>query len=156
RAHRLGGSARRLPGAGSRHRVVGAAGGDAVLMRRGYAETEVGQIHYRELGSGPTVVLLHQMASSSTMFEPAMPYFAEPLRTVAMDRLGFALPDPPPRPDGVIRWFVRAVVGLLDHLGAWPGADNVEIDGDDGVATLDPAGFAAPIVKFLDAGRSRT
>lgn len=42
-------------------------------IRRGYVETVHGQVHYRTLGSGRALVLLHQTASASAMFEPLLP-----------------------------------------------------------------------------------
>lgn len=41
-------------------------------IRRGYVETTHGQVHYRTLGSGRALVLLHQTASASAMFETLM------------------------------------------------------------------------------------
>lgn len=97
-------------------------------MRRGYADTPVGQIHYREAGAGGAaaggvagaapVVLLHMTASSSTLYERAAPLLAASgRRVIAMDTPGFGLSDPPPGPDGSIAHYGRAVVGLLDALG---------------------------------------
>ena len=86
-------------------------------MRRGYADTPVGQIHYRELGGGPPLLLLHMTASSSALFERVAPLLAEGRRVIAMDTPGFGLSDPPPGPDGAIEHYGRAVVGLLDALG---------------------------------------
>ena len=45
-------------------------------MRRGYADTEVGQVHYVEAGEGPPVVLLHQTASSSVVYARTLPLLA--------------------------------------------------------------------------------
>ena len=87
-------------------------------MRRGYADTEVGQVHYVEAGDGPPVVLLHQTASSSVMYARALPLFAERCRVIAMDTPGFGMSDhPPQQPADGIPYYSRAVVGLLDHLG---------------------------------------
>ena len=88
-------------------------------MRRGYADTQVGQIHYREAGEGPLMVLLHQTASSSVMFYRAIPLLAEKYRVVAMDNPGFGMSDPPPsQPTEGIPYYSRALTGILDHFGA--------------------------------------
>lgn len=87
-------------------------------MRRGYADTEVGQVHYVEAGDGPPVVLLHQTASSSVMYARALPLFAERCHVIAMDTPGFGMSDhPPEQPAEGIPYYSRAVIGLLDHLG---------------------------------------
>jgi len=56
-------------------------------IRAGYAETAHGQIHYRLLGSGRALALLHQTASSSLMYETLMPYLAG--WRIALDTPGF-------------------------------------------------------------------
>ena len=60
-------------------------------MRRGYADAPNGQIHYAEAGTGPAIVLLHQVASSAAMFERSAPTLAARYRTVAIDAPGWPL-----------------------------------------------------------------
>ena len=48
-------------------------------IRYGYADTPEGQVHYREAGSGPAVVLLHETPLSGATYEWALPLLA-PLR----------------------------------------------------------------------------
>lgn len=86
-------------------------------MHRGYADTTLGQIHYVEAGTGPPIVLLHQTASSSVMYERAMPLLAAGHRAVAIDTPGFGMSDGPAGPEGVIEHYAEAVVGVMDHLG---------------------------------------
>ena len=87
-------------------------------MRRGYADTAVGQVHYVEAGEGPPLILLHQTASSSIMWARAMPYFAQRYHVVAMDTPGFGMSDhPAEQPSEGIPYYSQAVIGLLDHLG---------------------------------------
>ena len=83
-------------------------------MTRHYANTENGQIHYQDLGSGDPIVLLHQTASSSVMYERAFPYLTESNRVIAIDTPGFGMSDPPPGPEGVIQYYAQAVVAVLD------------------------------------------
>lgn len=88
------------------------------MSTRAYATTPLGQIHYREAGDGPPVVLLHQTASSSAMYERALPSFAAAgYRAIAMDTPGFGLSDAPPERPGSADYYARAVVALLDALG---------------------------------------
>ena len=86
-------------------------------MRRGYANTEVGQIHYREAGTGDPVLFLHHTASSSITFERVLPLMAERFRAIAIDTPGFGGSDGPPSiPDGM-DFYAGAVLGLMDELG---------------------------------------
>jgi len=84
-------------------------------MRRGYADAPNGQIHYAEAGTGPAIVLLHQVASSAAMFERSAPLLAARYRTVAIDAPGFGLSDPPRTP-GDLHEFSDAVIAVLDSL----------------------------------------
>lgn len=66
-------------------------------IRKGYADASVGQVHYRSAGdSGAVVVLLHQTASSSRMFEPLMRLLSGEYRVIALDTPGFGGSDPYP------------------------------------------------------------
>jgi pimeloyl-ACP methyl ester carboxylesterase len=86
--------------------------------RRGYADTAFGQIHYRERGDGRPVLLLHQTASSSVMWERAMRCFPDGLRLIAMDTPGFGESDGPGvLPEDGLGYYARRVAGLLDALG---------------------------------------
>lgn len=60
-------------------------------LRKGYADTRFGQIHYRAAGSGAglPLVLLHQTASDSVMYEPLMRALASDTRLIALDTPGF-------------------------------------------------------------------
>jgi pimeloyl-ACP methyl ester carboxylesterase len=92
-------------------------GGDRPL-RRAYADTALGQIHYRERDGERPVLLLHQTASSSVMWERAMRCLPGALRPIAMDTPGFGASD---APDGMpadgLAYYARRVVDLLDALG---------------------------------------
>jgi pimeloyl-ACP methyl ester carboxylesterase len=96
-----------------RRRLVSELEGD---VERGYADTPMGQVHYREMGSGEPVLLLHQTASSSDMFTELMPYLANDYRVIAMDTLGFGDSDQPDEPPGV-EGYARNIAQFLDALG---------------------------------------
>ena len=85
-------------------------------MRRAYAQTSCGQLHYREAGEGQPLVLLHMTASSSLMFGRALPLLAPHYRAIALDTPGFGASDPLP---GVptIPDYARALEEFLDALG---------------------------------------
>lgn len=59
-------------------------------IRRGYADTPRGQIHYLQAGSGPeTLVLLHATSRSSRCYRRMLPILAEHYRVLAPDFPGF-------------------------------------------------------------------
>lgn len=89
-------------------------------MRRAYADTPAGQLHYREHGdpAGTPLVLLHQTASSSIQWAArVMPALPAGIRAIAMDTPGFGQSDPPPRPAPGMSWYASRVRDLLDALG---------------------------------------
>jgi len=67
-------------------------------IRKGYADTPHGQIHFRQLKNvdGVPLVLFHQTASSGMMFEPMMTLLADSFHTIAPDNPGFGASFPPP------------------------------------------------------------
>ena len=60
-------------------------------LRRGYADTPLGQIHYVEQGSGPAILLLHQAPRSGDEFRELVPLLAGNARVIAMDMPGFGM-----------------------------------------------------------------
>ncbi len=68
------------------------------IIRKGYADTPNGQIHFRQLNKvgGVPLVLFHQTASSSLMFEPIMTLLADSFHTIALDTPGFGASFPTP------------------------------------------------------------
>ncbi|MEW6143317.1 MAG: alpha/beta hydrolase [Chloroflexota bacterium] len=86
-------------------------------MRKGYVDIPEGQIHYREDGSGPPLLLLlHQTPSSSDEYSLMMPILAKKVRVIAMDSMGYGMSDAPPRvfeiPD-----YARTVKDFLTAMG---------------------------------------
>lgn len=66
-------------------------------MQKSYIETSFGLIHYRTAGNeaNPPVLLLHQTASSSVMYEKLMNLLADSYFLFAPDTLGFGSSDFP-------------------------------------------------------------
>lgn len=86
-------------------------------MRKGYVDVPSGQIHFRSAGAGPVLVLLHQTASSSRMFERFMIAVQRDFTTIALDTPGFggsdALPTQPTT--GELVAALRHAVEALGH-----------------------------------------
>jgi pimeloyl-ACP methyl ester carboxylesterase len=67
-------------------------------VRRGYADSPFGQLHYAETGAGPVLLLLHQTPRSHDEFREVQPLLADGRRVVAMDMLGFGMSASLPAP----------------------------------------------------------
>jgi pimeloyl-ACP methyl ester carboxylesterase len=81
--------------------------------------TRVGELEiaYRELGSGPPVLLVHGWPTSSYLWRGLMPAIAEANRAIAIDLPGFGGSS---KPTGVrydFELFETAIDGLLEALG---------------------------------------
>lgn len=84
--------------------------------RRGYAPGGGGQVHYREMGQGPGVLLLHQAPWGSIQFRRIAPLLAaQGFRAVAPDLPGHGLSDPVDPP--TVEAFADAVLSVADALG---------------------------------------
>jgi len=88
-------------------------------MLRGYVDTTSGQVHFRELGSGRPLVLLHKTPSSSIQFVRCAPLLAHRARVVAFDTPGFGLSDPPPKPPTICD-YARTLAEAMDALRLGP------------------------------------
>lgn len=64
--------------------------GSPMAMRRRYVDTSAGQMHWREAGTGPPVVLMHWVPLSGRMYAAELPWFAKHgFRAIAIDLMGF-------------------------------------------------------------------
>lgn len=123
-----------------------------------YADTPSGQIHYRELGEGRPVLLLHKTPSSSVMWTCVMPLLAAAgFRTIAPDTRGYGSSEPPSSPPPEMGFYARAALGVLDHLGVEQAdvCGFVQGDGDQYLDELiEPALCLARVqgLPFVTAG----
>ena len=85
-------------------------------LRKAYAETADGQLHYAEAGSGEHLVLLGETPRSYRFFERLMPLLAPYFHVVAPDLPGlgnsYSLPAPASVPA-----MANGIAGFLDALG---------------------------------------
>jgi pimeloyl-ACP methyl ester carboxylesterase len=84
-------------------------------MRRGYAESGSGQVHYATVGDGPPLVLLGPAPRSWRAFEQFAPLLRDRFRLVMPDVPGFGASDPPP-PGASMRDLAAGIVAVLDAL----------------------------------------
>ena len=84
-------------------------------MKRGYADTPEGQVHYRTEGSGETLLLLHKAGLSSDEFTEMLPFLGKSYRVIAMDVLGYGntdLPKQEPKFDD----YVKNILHFLEAM----------------------------------------
>ncbi|MBM7517075.1 alpha/beta fold hydrolase [Nocardioides nitrophenolicus] len=84
-------------------------------IRRGYADTPLGQLHYAEAGTGRVVLMLHQTPRSLDEFAEVQALLAADCRTLAMDLPGFGLSAPLAAPQ-TIEAMADGALALLDAL----------------------------------------
>lgn len=83
-------------------------------MKRGYADTPQGQIHYVTAGEGEALLLLHQTGSSRQYWK-LLPLLSEGYRIFAPDNLGSGNSDPLP-PNIQIADLARSMIHFMDFL----------------------------------------
>jgi pimeloyl-ACP methyl ester carboxylesterase len=86
-------------------------------IRRGFADTSLGQLHYRYAGDGPPLVLLHNTWLSSKMYLEVMPELAKEFSVYALDTLGQGDSDPMPAETLEIPAYSKVLLEALDSLG---------------------------------------
>ncbi len=90
------------------------------VFRKGYTDGPFGQIHYREIGKGPALFLLHQSPLSGAMFSPAMPYLAQQgMRAIAIDTPGYGMSEAPDSPASIDE-LSDAIVTAIKALSTEP------------------------------------
>ena len=60
-----------------------------MTVRRGFVDTENGQIHFRSCGAGKPVIMLHQTPRSSDEYLEVLPLVGSKFLAIAMDSIGF-------------------------------------------------------------------
>jgi pimeloyl-ACP methyl ester carboxylesterase len=89
----------------------------AFAIRRGYAETPDGQIHFLRCGAGRPLLLLHQSPAAATMWEAVLPLFADGgYDAIAIDLPGHGNSWRPQQPPSIPD-YARSIVATLDALG---------------------------------------
>lgn len=84
---------------------------------KGYVDSTEGQVHYRRMGTGNPLVLLHQVPSSSWMWEPLLePLARRGYTAVAFDLPGYGMSDPPAAAPNVA-YYARRIADAAAALG---------------------------------------
>ena len=86
-----------------------------ITIRRGYADTPEGQIHYAVAGQGKPVLLLHQTPRSWDEYRDVLPILGRKYRAIAMDTIGFG-DSYRLKGEASIEVLARGVIQLMDAL----------------------------------------
>lgn len=87
------------------------------IPRRGYANFEGRQVHYRDTGEGSPLILCHQSPATSREFTSVYELLHKAgIRAIGVDTPGFGESDPIPHVPTIEDW-APAVIAVLDHLG---------------------------------------
>ncbi len=88
----------------------------SAVIRRAYAPTRRGQMHYAYAGEGEALILLHHSAGWFASWSWMMPDLAGHCRCLAVDTPGFGMSDPPPETSPTVADYARCFVSLMDAL----------------------------------------
>ncbi len=84
-------------------------------MKRGYADSDMGQLHYWQTGQGPHLVMLHQSTQNSEEYLGLVPYLEDKYTLTAIEWLGHGnSADPTREPE--MDDYTRTVIQALDVL----------------------------------------
>ncbi len=88
------------------------------MIRLGYVDTPSGQVHYRTVpGAGTPLVMLHQTAGSSAMYDTMMGRLAGTRPLFALDTPGFGASFALPADDQPMSRYASWLLAALDGLG---------------------------------------
>ncbi len=85
------------------------------IIKRGFADTPEGQIHYAMAGQGKPVLFLHQTPRSWDEYRDVLPVIGERYWAIAMDTIGFG-DSYKPEKEGSIEEYARGVILFLDAM----------------------------------------
>ena len=85
-------------------------------LRKGYANTADGQLHYAEAGSGEHLLLLGETPRGYRFFEPILPLLAPHFHVIALDLPGLGNSHELPKPASVPA-VAKCVASFFDALG---------------------------------------
>ncbi len=89
---------------------------ETLRLRRGFVETECGQVHYRTAGTGPAIVLFHINQQSSLLYLELAWELAPNFTVFAMDYPSYGASDHVSETPG-IAGYARCAADLLDQQG---------------------------------------
>jgi pimeloyl-ACP methyl ester carboxylesterase len=85
------------------------------FIKRGFADTPNGQIHYATTGQGKPVLLLHKTPRSWDEYRDVLPILGEKYRAIAVDTVGFG-DSYIPEGEVSIELFALGVISFMDAM----------------------------------------
>ena len=86
-----------------------------ITVKRGFAKTPEGHIHYTMTGQGKPVLLLHQTPRSWDEYRDVLPIIGKKYWAIAMDTIGFG-DSYKPEKKGSIEQYAQGVIRFLDAM----------------------------------------
>ena len=86
------------------------------VMKRGFADTKKGQIHYALAGEGEPILFLHQTPRSWDEYRDVLPIVGKHYKAIAMDTIGFG-DSYRLEKDSTIEDYTAGVIDFLDAMG---------------------------------------
>jgi len=121
-----------------------------VNLRHGFADSELGQIHYVEAGEGPVLVLLPHGGRSARMYQRLMPLLARQRRIIAFDIPGTGYSATPARAYGIPE-LAKFVVQAIDSMGIGRFA-LYGMNGGNKIGSAIAAAYPERVTAFIFAG----
>lgn len=123
-------------------------------MKRGYADSAFGQVHYVVGGSGSPVVLIGPSKRSSLVFADLSGLLASRYRVLCPDTLGFGNSDPLPA-GATIEMLAEATLACLDATGI-DRAHFYGLHTGNKIATAIAANAPSRVEKLVLAGHTHS
>jgi len=123
-------------------------------MKRGYANTPEGQIHYYTHGHGETLLMLHETPRSARSFAPLMRLLGGKFRCVAADNPGFGNSDALPA-----KAKMEDVARCMTHVLDTQGIERAHVIGfhtGNKIAAAMAAGFPARVGRVTLIGMTHS
>jgi pimeloyl-ACP methyl ester carboxylesterase len=86
-------------------------------IERHFCQVDGQWLHYRRMGQGPAVLLMHQTPQSSQTLEPLMRLLAPHATAIAVDTPGFGQSEPLPQADWRVATLADRMAQFMDELG---------------------------------------
>ncbi len=84
-------------------------------IKKAYVDSSIGQLHYRYVGEGDRLLMLHQTPSCSEVYEPIMQLLAPYFSIIAVDTPGFGMSPYPPHTYSIPE-YAEIMLEFLDAL----------------------------------------
>ncbi|MGI4811209.1 MAG: alpha/beta fold hydrolase [Janthinobacterium lividum] len=123
-------------------------------MRFGYADTTMGQVHYRRAGVGAPLLLLGSSGRSSSIFEGLLPLLAPYFDAIALDTPGFGQSCPLPQ-GATIEALAGCAAEVLNALGI-PRCHLYGLHTGNKIATAFAGQWPERVDRLVLAGQSHS